>query len=575
MPSNHWPRRISAAAAALLACLPLSAQSIQRVNLDSLGGPPQIGTGFGVISGDGSLAAFETNEALVPQDVLIGSDVYVHDRITGRLTLASSTSQGTSANDGSYWPAFAAGGRYVVFESYASNFVPGDTNNNQDIYRKDLWTGQVVRASVSSQGIGAALKSSFPDCSADGARVVFDSEAPNLVGVDLNGTVWDVFVRDVTTGTTHLVSVSSTGVQGDANSWNSGISANGERVAFMSWSNNLVPGDTNATADIFVHDLASGQTTRVSVASNGTQGNSWSAVGAISGDGRYVGFVSDASNLVPGDTNGAMDCFVHDLVTGVTERVSVSSSGAQASLESHQITLSHDGRFATFISRADDLAPNGSGGWMQIYRRDRLTGTTTRESVNDMGLPADSNCDHAAISADGTSIVLRSYAANLVANDLNGQADSFVRDLSGCSPTIASYCTASDTSIAGCQANVATQGQPSHSAPASFRVSSGAIPGAMLGLAFFGVEGATLAPVGTQGGLLCVGGTRYAAAPRWSQGTLGQCDGALEFGLDEWLAVQPNLLGPGAVVHANFWFRDTSSPDGFGTSDGVWFQVCP
>ena len=169
---------------------------------------------------------------------------------------------------------------------------------------------------------------SYSSVSADGRYVAFYTPASNLVPDDTNG-VFDVFVRDRFTGTVERVSVASDGTQGnDASVWPS-ISADGRYVAFYTPASNLVPGDTNGEFDVFVRDMKTGVVDRVSVASDGTQGNGASVWPSISGDGRYVAFHSFASNLVPGDTNQTWDVFVHDRVTGATERMSVASGGAE------------------------------------------------------------------------------------------------------------------------------------------------------------------------------------------------------------------------------------------------------
>src|SRR5690606_11863360 len=140
------------------------------------------------------------------------------------------------------------------------------------------------------------------------------------------------------------------GTQADRNSLVPSISADGRFVAFQSVATNLVPGDTNGNNDVFVHDRQTGVTQRVSVASDGAQGNGISTTASISADGRFVAFQSAASNLVPGDTNGATDVFVHDRQTGVTERVSVASDGAQGNANTSEASLSADGRYVAFQS---------------------------------------------------------------------------------------------------------------------------------------------------------------------------------------------------------------------------------
>ncbi len=199
----------------------------------------------------------------------------------------------------------------MAFRSDASNLVSGDTNGTEDIFVHDRQIGTTSRVSVDSLGAHANNYSYDLSISADAKFVAFASEATNLVNGDTNGAS-DVFLRDRQLGTTKRVSVDSGGAQGNGTSHRSSISADGRCVAFASWAFNLVDSDTNNVSDIFVHDQTSGVTERVSVSWIGLQSNSYSEYSWISADGRHVAFVSWASNLVPGDTNDAMDVFVRD-----------------------------------------------------------------------------------------------------------------------------------------------------------------------------------------------------------------------------------------------------------------------
>jgi Tol biopolymer transport system component len=224
--------------------------------------------------------------------------------------------------------------------------------------------GVTERVSVSSSGTEADFISEMPAISADGRVVAFASLAGNLVTQDTNG-VADIFVHDRVTGTTERVSVDSRGRQGDGHSGIVGvagypaISADGRFVAFPSAATNLVKKDRNGATDIFVHDRLTGTTERASVSSAGVQSNGFSEGPAISADGRFVAFHSNADNLVPGDDNFADDVFVHDRLTGATERASVSSTGVGGNSTSFLAELSADGRFVVFTSGAENLVPGG------------------------------------------------------------------------------------------------------------------------------------------------------------------------------------------------------------------------
>ena len=197
------------------------------------------------------------------------------------------------------------------------------------------------------------------------------------------------------------------------------LAADGRFVAFGSDATNLVTGDTNAVSDAFVYDRVTGTTERVSVSSAGAEANGTSFAPAISADGRFVAFPSEATNLVPGDTNGVTDVFVRDRLTGTTERVSVSSAGAEANGTSFAPAISADGRFVAFPSEATNLVPGDTNGATDVFVRDRLTATTDRVSVDSAGAQANDRSDFPAISADGSVVAFVSTATNLVPDDTN------------------------------------------------------------------------------------------------------------------------------------------------------------
>jgi len=266
--------------------------------------------------------------------------------------------------------------------------VPADTNDLWDIFVHDRHTGQTTRISVASDGNQADDVSFEPSISADGRYVAFTSGASNLVPADTND-VYDVFVHDRQTGETVRLSVASDGKQGDGVSFDPSISADGRCVAFRSDGSNLVPADTNDLCDIFVHDRQTGQTERVSVASYGTQGDDWCGDPSISADGRYVSFGSSASNLVSGDANDVDDIFVHDRQTGQTVRVSVASDGTEGNGHSLEPSISADGQYVAFGSSASNLVPGDTNEADDIFVHDRQTGETFLISVPSEGTPTD------------------------------------------------------------------------------------------------------------------------------------------------------------------------------------------
>ena len=226
-----------------------------------------------------------------------------------------------------------------------------------------------TRVSVNSSEAQADNWSAGPSISSDGRFVAFESEASNLVTNDTNGFI-DAFVHDLQTGATERVSVNSSGKQGNLESGFPSIRSDGRFVAFQSLASDLVANDTNNTSDVFVRDLPTGATERVSVNSSEAQADNWSAGPSISSDGRFVAFESIATNLVANDTNGSRDVFVRDLQTGTTQRVSIDSSGKQGNLNSYDPSISSDGRFVAFGSEASNLVANDTNNTGDVFVRE-------------------------------------------------------------------------------------------------------------------------------------------------------------------------------------------------------------
>jgi Tol biopolymer transport system component len=389
------------------------------------------------ISADGRYVAFSSEARnLVSDDTNNTADAFVHDRRTGQTERVSISSAGTEGNDLADQTSISAGGRYVAFWSSSANLVSDDTNNAPDIFLRDRATGETERVSVSSEGLQANGFSYNPSISGDGRYIVFYSYATNLVSNDTNGSA-DVFLHDQETGQTTRVSVSSAGGQGDGDSVMPSISADGRYLAFWSSAGNLVGGDTNGQRDVFRHDRLTGQTLRVSVASGGTQGIGETGVlsaPALSADGRLVAFHSGAWNLVSGDTNSSDDVFLHDCDTGQTRRVSVSSGGSQANAWSRAPSLSRDGRYVAFVSWASNLVGGDTNARSDVFLHDRQTGRTERLSIHTDGNQGDDDSDLPSISADGRYVAFDSLAGNLVESDGNGFDDVFVHDREGSWP---------------------------------------------------------------------------------------------------------------------------------------------
>lgn len=348
------------------------------------------------------------------------------DPSTSRLSVSSS---GQQANNHSSEPSVSADGNLTAFSSLATNLVSGDTNGKRDVFVRDRVAGTTVRVSISTSGTQGNNISDAPALSADGRYVSYSSRATNLVSGDTNG-VSDIFVRDRQTNTTTRVSISSTGVQATGASWLPAISEDGNYIAFYSTAANLVAGDTNGVADVFVHDRTTGATTRVSIASDGTQGNGSASFAppALTQDGRYVAFASAATNLVAGDTNASDDVFLHDRTTGTTTRVSITSAGEEPNAGSGSPTVSSDGAHVAFWSAASNLSAFDLNDALDVFVHEIASGKTVRVSKPDSGIETDGASSQPAITPDGRYVFFQSDATNLVPSDQNLKTDVFVYD---------------------------------------------------------------------------------------------------------------------------------------------------
>jgi Tol biopolymer transport system component len=402
---------------------------IQRVSVSSSGAPANASSVGAAISAGGRYVLFTTSaDNLVHGDENDDYDVFFHDRWSRVTECISVDPNGSPGNGGSGDVcAVSADGCTIVFQSFASNLVLGDTNSSQDVFVRDRLTGSTVCVSTDPSGNPGNGPSYAPSMSPDGRYVAFISSASNLVLADSNGAA-DIFVHDRTSGVTERVSVDSAGVQGNGHGLSASVSANGRYVAFVSMASNLVVADTNGAGDVFVRDRQNGSTLRVSVDAAGSQGNGESYSCSISAAGQLVAFSSSATNLVPLDTNVAPDVFVRDLGSGTTERVSVNAQEVEGNSHSLLPSLSGDGRFVAFRSYSSNLVANDANADWDAFVHDRQTGATVRASVTEGGAERrDASC-HPTLDATGRYVVFVSRA-RLVRLDTNDLVDTFVRRL--------------------------------------------------------------------------------------------------------------------------------------------------
>jgi hypothetical protein len=387
------------------------------------------------VSADGRLVAFESRATDLLTRLTSGrSNIFVRDLISGATTLVSVDSSGSQdGNNDSFFPSISADGKFVAFESTATNLLTNPSSGRSNIFVRDLTKGTttLVSAVDSSGSQDGNDDSSFPSISADGRFVAFESIATNLLTSPTSGTS-NIFVRDLMSGTTTLVSVDSSGSQdGNNHSFFPSISTDGRFVAFNSRAKNLLTKPTSGRNNVFVRDLASATTTLVSLDSSGSQdGNNDSLFPSISADGKYVAFESRATNLLTNPTSGRSNIFVRDLASATTTLVSLDSSGSQdGNNDSFVPSISADGRFVAFESRATDLLTSPTSGRSNIFIRDLISGTTTLISINKAAtLDGNNNSFVPSISSTGKFVAFESLASNLVDDDTNGLSDIFLRN---------------------------------------------------------------------------------------------------------------------------------------------------
>ena len=445
---------------------------IERVSVNSQGeqaaaDAQNFGSQDGILSTNGQFVAFESNaNNLVPDDNNGVSDVFLRDRQTGITTRVSVNSFGQEGNDRSgafsdaILPALTPDGRFVAFESKASNLAPADNNAEEwDIFVHDRQTGTTTRVSINNDGVSGNGSSRNPVITHDGRFVAFESRADNLVARDDNQGAWDIFVHDRDpdgngifdqgNGRTVRMSVNGIGLQGNDDSFDPSISSDGRFVVFESDANNLVIGDNNGVQDLFLHDRdpdgngifdeGNSIITRISTGINGFEANNASFDPIFSGNNRFIAFESLANNLVGRDNNNVLDIFVYDRETGVTNRVSVDANGFGGNQNSSQPSISDDGRFVGFSSRSSNLVLGDNNGFEDVFVHDRdpdqdgifdqENGITTRISVSDLGDEGNANSFQAVLSGDGSLVSFESFANNLIPGDTNGVPDIFISNL--------------------------------------------------------------------------------------------------------------------------------------------------
>lgn len=371
---------------------PLTRVSVSPSGMGGIGGSSRLPN----ISGDGRYVAYQTTATnLLPG---FPGGLFLHDRLTGKISVVNVNYMGTADVTSSH-PSLSTDGRFVAFDSPSPFLAGNDFNNSLDVFVRDMVTGVTTKVSNSSTNQPGNLASDGPAISPDGRFVAFTSSATNLVQGDNNG-VSDVFLHDRQTKSTTRISVSSTGAEGVHESGAPSVDRLGRHVAFHG-STDLDPGAGN----ILVRDLQTGT----------TKGFGFGGAPKISADGRFVTYSNSSDLVAIGDTNGFADVYVIDLQAGTTELASVSSQGQPGNGDSLLPSISSDGRYVTFTSNATNLEPGSGPG---AFVRDRLTGTTQWLGFGSFPV----------ISAEGRSVAFVITADNPELGDTNSEADVYSID---------------------------------------------------------------------------------------------------------------------------------------------------
>jgi uncharacterized repeat protein (TIGR01451 family) len=410
--------------------------STNAAGTDSLGGRSI----FPAFSPDGTKVAFTFGPPdPVPVDLLGTDDVYVRDLTTGTTTLVSVDPSGTSDGDDDSWAAdFSPDGTKVVFASEATNLGVGYGNHAADIFVRDLAAGTTTLVSVNAAGTDGGNSASVDArYSPDGTKILFESYASDLGPTDTNNTQ-DTYLRDLVTGTTTLVTHNAAGT--DSANGTSGFdpefSPDGTHIVFVDFGSDVVANDGNGTFDVFVHEVATGTNTLVSTDVTGTEAAEHGGQGPrFAPDGETIVFTSEGADLVADDTNGAFDVFAYDLATGTNELLTTNAAGTgSAGGASFSGELTADGTKLLFTSSASDLGPTDTNDRADVYLRDLTTGTTTLVSANAAGTDstvegATNETFAATFSPDERQVVFASEGTGFGPTDTNGTTDVYARHL--------------------------------------------------------------------------------------------------------------------------------------------------
>lgn len=421
-------RRLRLGALCLMLLL-IAAVGLYQVSLVTVGWDGQQTDGlsrhFSVARNGDLISLMSEATNLVPDDTNGVRDIFVVDRRLKTTVRVSIGTGGKQADGESGSGVLSENGRYIAFHSVATNLVPGDTNGLNDVFLRDLKTDDMKRITVGYDGSETDGGAAWPAISKNGRFVAYRSGATNLVPGDTNG-VADVFVYDLKKGTTTRITRTVTGAEIDMDAIRHALSPNGRYVGVLTAATNIVPGDTNGHADVFIYDLRKDTITLASRGLGGEPGDGGCFQPNFSRNARYVAFPSYAANLVPDDNNGVTDVFVYDMKRGFTERCSVNSAGVEGNGDCYVTNFARNGRILYFDSHASNLVPDDNNDSRDVFVHDRKTGRTERVSLGVLGQEGNANSYRPRTTRNGKLVAIFSEADNLVPDDLNGVLDVFV-----------------------------------------------------------------------------------------------------------------------------------------------------
>jgi len=386
------------------------------ISVNTSGGTPNNYSMKPSTSQDGRYIAYVSAATdVVSGDTNGQADIFLRDRLNGTTALVSVSSSGAQGNGASSRPQVSADGRYIVFDSVATNLVNSDTNARSDVFIRDRVLNTTELVSKSASGVLSNDWSGEPDVTADGKHVVFNSYATNLVASP-TPSFGGIYVKNLNNGTVTMLTQLA-GAAANKTSATPSISCEGRFVAFASTANNLVSGDTNNPLKnkfrVYIADTLSGSLNYIT----GTADKSMQP-GQISCNGSYIPFISSATNIVSGDTNLANDTFLYDRINAAFERVSVSSAGTEGNGEGYgeSMSVSNDGKYVTFATAATNMVSGDTNGKVDVFLRNRQAGTTELISMDSSSVFGNGDSFDASISYDGKYIAYTSQATNLVSS---------------------------------------------------------------------------------------------------------------------------------------------------------------